>query len=283
MTLTDVEFSGNSAHADGGGLWNSGKVDGAGAKFNGNSAGIDGGGIFSSGMVTMTNSTFSGNSAGTDGGGAIDNLQGIVDLTGVTLNGNSAVTGGALDNFFGTMALTNSTLKGNSAETDGGGLYNDHGATFLFSVTFSDNAAARHGGALYHIDHAIDQETTLKNTIVADSVSGANCFTDPKSLTGIISHGFNLSSDASCPFVDLTDWNNAAAHLGPLANNGGPTLTQIAFPPSKAVDGGSDCRAADQRGVARPQGQACDIGAVEYQAGELSPWLYLPSIYGETS
>jgi hypothetical protein len=34
----------------------------------------------------------------------------------------------------------------------------------------------------------------------------------------------------------------------------------------------------DQRGVLRPQGIACDIGAVEYRAGETTPWLYLPLV-----
>jgi hypothetical protein len=99
-------------------------------------------------------------------------------------------------------------------------------------------------------------------------------------VTAILSNGFNLSSDASCPFNQSSDWNSVLANLGPLAlnGNGGPTLTHIAFPPSKAVDGGSGCPPADQRGVARPQGLACDIGAVEYVPGELSPWLYLPLI-----
>jgi hypothetical protein len=201
-----------------------------------------------------------------------------VTLTDATLSGNSAgIDGGGLDNFFGAVTLTNATLSGNSAQ-DGGALYNDHGATALNNVTLSGNIATGHGGALYHIASAIDQGISLKNTIVANSPSGGNCYAEPGTVTAIVSNGFNLSSDASCSFNQSGDWNNVAANLGPLVlnGNGGSMLTQIAFPPSKAVDGGSDCAAVDQRGVARPQGSACDIGAVEYVPGELSPWLYLP-------
>ena len=51
--------------------------------------------------------------------------------------------------------------------------------------------------------------------------------------------------------------------LGPLQNNGGPTETHALLPDSPAIDAGADtaCPAADQRGVARPLGSACDIGA----------------------
>jgi hypothetical protein len=50
-----------------------------------------------------------------------------------------------------------------------------------------------------------------------------------------------------------------------LANNGGPTDTQALLAGSPALDAGnnSTCLATDQRGVTRPQGPACDIGAFE--------------------
>jgi hypothetical protein len=64
--------------------------------------------------------------------------------------------------------------------------------------------------------------------------------------------------------------------LGPLANNGGPTLTHMPQAGSPAIDQGSGCPAIDQRGAARPVGPACDIGAVEY--GASLPWVYLPLI-----
>jgi hypothetical protein len=58
--------------------------------------------------------------------------------------------------------------------------------------------------------------------------------------------------------------------LGPLQNNGGPTKTHALLPGSPAIDAGNDAVCAadpvnglDQRGVARPQGASCDIGAYE--------------------
>jgi hypothetical protein len=54
--------------------------------------------------------------------------------------------------------------------------------------------------------------------------------------------------------------------LGPLQDNGGATLTHALVPGSPALDAApvdANCPATDQRGVTRPQGAACDIGAVE--------------------
>jgi len=72
--------------------------------------------------------------------------------------------------------------------------------------------------------------------------------------------------------------------LGPLANNGGSTLTHALLPGSPAIDAGDPavCAAApvnnlDHRGVARPQGSACDIGAVE------ADLIYTPPTFGRPS
>ncbi|MGH8570524.1 MAG: choice-of-anchor Q domain-containing protein, partial [Gammaproteobacteria bacterium] len=54
--------------------------------------------------------------------------------------------------------------------------------------------------------------------------------------------------------------------LAPLADNGGPTQTHALVFGSPATDASpidKHCAATDQRGVFRPQGPACDIGAFE--------------------
>ena len=81
------------------------------------------------------------------------------------------------------------------------------------------------------------------------------------------SSGSNISTDDSCtPFLSqVSDRNNTNAYLGALRNNGGPTLTHMIFPPSLAIDRGQCGTPSDQRGVPRPIGISCDIGAVEYQ------------------
>ena len=49
-----------------------------------------------------------------------------------------------------------------------------------------------------------------------------------------------------------------------LADNGGPTLTIALLVDSPAINKANSCPATDQRGVYRPQGNGCDIGAFEY-------------------
>jgi hypothetical protein len=54
------------------------------------------------------------------------------------------------------------------------------------------------------------------------------------------------------------------AQLGPLQDNGGPTMTRLPLAGSPVIEaGGATCSPTDQRSVARPQGEFCDIGAVE--------------------
>jgi hypothetical protein len=60
--------------------------------------------------------------------------------------------------------------------------------------------------------------------------------------------------------------------LGPLADNGGPTLTHALLPGSIAIDRipEAECRATeDQRGEPRPEtgGTLCDVGAFELTQG----------------
>ncbi len=101
----------------------------------------------------------------------------------------------------------------------------------------------------------------LSNAIVANSPDGDNCF------GSITDGGGNLSyPDTTCPGI------NADPVLGPLQDNGGPTWTMALGPGSAAIDAADDAICAadpvnnlDQRGVTRPQGAHCDIGAYERQ------------------
>jgi hypothetical protein len=81
----------------------------------------------------------------------------------------------------------------------------------------------------------------------------------------ITSGGHNLSSDSTCGFTAGGDLQNTNPLLGPLATNGGPTPTYALLPGSPAFDTGPNtgCPATDQRGITRPQGIRCDIGAFE--------------------
>ncbi len=224
--------------------------------------GGSGGGIRSDGTLTVTNSTISGNTASGAGGGIRGN--GALIVTNSTISGNSSSSGGGgIENNFGTLTVTSSTISNNSAGAGGGGIENKNTAT-VTSSTLSGNADDQSGGGGFG-GGAIrnTSSASLKDTVVDNSrPSGTNC---SGSLT---SSGHNLSSDASCAtsFTASGDLNSTNPKLGLLANNGGPTQTQALLTGSPAIDAGSaDCPppATDQRGVARPQGAACDIGAFE--------------------
>jgi len=68
--------------------------------------------------------------------------------------------------------------------------------------------------------------------------------------------------------------------LGPLQVNppGQAILTEALISPSLAIDHAvlAACPATDERGVHRPIGSACDIGAFEYF--HVTSWAYLPLV-----
>ena len=100
-------------------------------------------------------------------------------------------------------------------------------------------------------------QSRLINTIVADATALGNCG------GSIGSGGHNLDSDGTCGFGAASDRVGVAPLLGALANNGGPTDTRALLEGSPAIDAGGGCSATDQRGVPRPAGGGCDIGAFE--------------------
>ena len=210
------------------------------SSFSNNQDLCNGGGIaIESGEVILANSTMSGNYSGM--GGAICNASGTVSVINSTLSNNSASSpqvngsGGAIYNY-GTVTVTNSTLSGNSADITGGGAMANFGTLTVF------------------------------NTIVANSPSGGDC------SGSIIDGGYNISSDDTCGFDPANDSiPNTDPLLGPLQDNGSPSLTHALLWGSPAIDAGDDskCPPTDQRGVARPKDgdgdgiSECDIGSYE--------------------
>jgi hypothetical protein len=76
----------------------------------------------------------------------------------------------------------------------------------------------------------------------------------------------NVFTDDTCS-PGTNDVIVTAPLLDSLADNGGPTLTHALLAGSPAIDAGDDavCPETDQRGVSRPQGAACDVGAYELE------------------
>jgi hypothetical protein len=244
----------------------------------------DGGGLLNDGTLTLKNSTVRGNTA-PNGGGLANFSDGTLTLTQSTVRGNSATNiGGGLANW-GTLTLTQSTVRGNSA-TNGGGLYNDYDFDDTLTLTQStvSGNSATNGGGLYNTGYAT---LTLTNSLVASQSAGGDCRN--VDTEAILSHGYNLDSDGSCQLTAPTDRPGVDPLLGPLQDNGGPTLTHALLPGSPAIDaipwGAIGCGTtlySDQRWQARPEsaGGACDIGAYEVAgAGQaLEGWVAGPPV-----
>jgi hypothetical protein len=240
LTITGSTFSGNASSSGGGIFNNAGILTITSSTFSGNSATSDGGGIFNlGGTVTITSSTFFGNLAINSGGAISNNSDGTLTVINSTLSGNASSSGGAIRNTGGdTLTVTNSTLFGNSASGAGGGINNSGTAK-------------------------------VKNSIIANS-PGGNC----AGTAAITPLGVNFSTDNTCAGFTVAPSTGAGGlNLNPLLqDNGGPTLTRALLADSVAIDAVTDCTnvagnpvTTDQRGVSRPQGSACDVGAFEVQ------------------
>ncbi len=272
LTLSNLTVAHSTAFR-GGGIHNSGTLTVSNSTLSDNRAGGAGGGIYNlAGTVTVSNSTLSGNSANSSesGGGIFNYNGGTLEVSNSTLSGNSAPIAGGIYNA-GTATVSNSTLSGNSASLFGGGIDN----LWMLEVsnsTLSGNSAPNGGGGIQNGGGAT---ATLKNTIVAKSLSGGSC-------SGIITNGgYNLDSDNTCFFgTNNNSLSGVDPMLGPLADNGGPTKTHALLAGSPAIDKGNSFSATtDQRGLVRPSNfvgivnaaDGSDIGAFELQAPPTPP------------
>ena len=262
LTVSDCTFSNNSAPW-GGGIENDGDIMITASQVVRNAAGEFGGGLFNFGEARVFFTTFDANTAQLSGGGIYNQEGGTVFVNSCLLLENSAQYGGGMINYGGTARVVNSTFELNEASEFGGGINNAEGGTLTVSAcTIANSIASSFGAGIDNSGHI-----TVKNTIVADSVSGNNC--DNTLFQGhFISEGNNLSTDRTCPgFAYVT---SEELDLGPLLDNGGSSLTRALPPDSIALDAASDCTTVegpyvivDQRFVVRPQGDACDVGAFE--------------------
>ncbi len=265
LSVTQTTFSGNSAPAatgiSGGAINAVAALTVSLSTFAGNTA-QEGGGILSQGPASVTDSTFAGNTATLFGGGAIVITTGTTTLARDTFSGNAGPGGGAIDNDT-DVNVSNSTFTGNTAGSNGGGAIGNFGTATITQSTFSGNSSA-FGANLHNL--ITTGSMTVSQSIVANGGGGgSNCSGSP----AIVDGGYNIDTGTSCGFSAANhSMNNTNPDLGPLASNGGPTQTMALPPNSPAVNAipatVPGCPGStDQRGVSRPQGPACDIGAYE--------------------
>lgn len=251
VTLASSTVSGNGewAVSHGGGIHAGGPLAVVDSTISGNTGKL-GAGIQSGATTSLVRSVVAGNDAYYSGGGIHVLAGGMVEVTGGTIGANAAryVGGGVYAE--GGLAVVNGTIAGNGGGA-GGGIFLAATATLdLDHATLSLNHANGPGGG---IGSAAGATATIIHSIVSDNTQGAGSDID---LDGGWSGTGNLVS-------------SPGAALGPLQDNGGPTPTILPGPGSAAIDAiaPQDCvRPTDQRGIARPQGAGCDIGAVEVVA-----------------
>ena len=226
-----------------------------------------GGGMFtySGANPTLTDVTFVGNSATTMGGGLHNTISNPI-LENVTFSTNSAASCGGMINYSGGPVLTNVTFSNNEATAIGGGMCSLDGSNpILTNVTFSGNAAATYGGGMANVSTAAFSNTPqIRNTIFWGNTAGngdAQIYnSDSNSIPNV------SDSVIEGGYAGGTNIITADPMLGTIGNYGGFTQTIPILAGSSAIDSGNDtvCSATDQRGVTRPQGAHCDIGAFEY-------------------
>ena len=243
--LSSVTFGSNSARS-GGGMSNEGSSPTlTNVVFNANqSSNISdgGGGMYNNNgsAPTLRNVTFSSNHASNGGGGVYNNGSSHPSLLNVTFSGNSAdVKGGAIANQSSYPTLNNTTLSGNTAPS-GDGMYNNSSTPYIYnSIIYGNGTVA--------ILNELSSMVTITDSIVEGADLSSDCLSDLQS---------------SC-----TNVRDADPNLGALAKNGGFTRTMALGADSPAIDTGGVINACipgkDQRGVGRPQGGKCDMGAYE--------------------
>ena len=204
--------------------------------------------------------TFEDNYAAS-GAGIFNGGLGTLTLENSTFLDNKAVLGGGIYNF-ANLTGRNCTISNNWAEHDGGGIYDvSYRGISVINSTISGNSAKIAGGIRSYYG-----SLTIGNTILNAGSEGANI------VGGITSLGYNLcSGSGGGHFTGPGDKINTDPMLGPLADNGGPTLTQALLPGSPAINAGNPSFIPppehDQRGPGhrRVVNGRIDIGAFQVQ------------------
>ncbi len=251
-------------------------------------------GINADGDLSVARSTVSGN-AGVG-------INATLSLTNSTVSGNTgggirAYEGTCYDSMFGLarVEVVNSTISGNDGPISGGGIYQETGTTIIVNSVITGNKA-QVGGGLFKTFfneewqyNRYSEPTMIRNSIIA----GNEALIDPDIKCGLASEQdiilpaelhYSLIGDLGDAYtIESVPGSNLFGLdplLGPLQDNGGPTLTHALLTGSPAIDRGdpeSQPSGWDQRGEGfdRVVNERIDIGAFEVQGsvtGAVGVW-----------
>lgn len=245
-----------------------------------------GGGLFNAGSMVIVNSAIVNNVArrlptgALATGGGIENSGSLFILGSTIANNLSEDLGGGMISY-GALTIVNSTIANNVALGGHGGGINVSGG-FGVSLTMTnctvtgnvDASGGLTGDNAGGISFIGDGAFVLNNTVVADNFANGGGPPDVRGTASGSGNFIGVGTDALSGIVHGTNSNQvgtAAApldpKLGPLANNGGTTLTRAPRVGSPLINAGVNAfvsGALDQRGFKRIRIGVVDIGAVEF-------------------
>lgn len=287
----------NAIGNSGGAIYNSGDLIIVDSELNDNEAGNGGAMILAGGSTTVIRSSLLSENEVTLNGGAIAILDSaMVSIYDTTISGNRVVNPDAIATYGGgislyvnnaVLSITNTTISGNQIVApfpNGGGITVKSGSEDstlnIVNSIVAGNQASSSGSEIKMLTGSTNELN------ITSSLIGHSDLITTQALVGDFSaiNTIFATSDSDTP----TSLDNI---LLPLADNGGPTKTHALAPNSPAIDAATDgtveqvfvftlyvpgCRGEeilpatplppfrlDQRGVERPIGGACDIGAYE--------------------
>lgn len=291
LILNAATISGNRSYGSGGGVYSYGAT---GVQINdstieNNTADYIGGGVSSreDGLVKIDRTTIDGNTAGSGGGMSVFYTEGLVTVSDSTISNNilpvdnpTGGKGAGIVTYRGSLAVQNSTISSNTSSNSSSGLYLNASKSRVFNTTIANNQPATTivtaGNPTYV------NTLTLVNSVVVSPEASDTCYIlggNPAISVRQLENS-NWFTDTTCDGIDDGD-----PLLGPLANNGGPTLTHGPTFNSPLIGAASSaaCPDLDQRGADRESAGLfmpikaqngkfaivsidgeCDIGAVEF-------------------
>ena len=294
------------SRAGGTGFYNTGAATIVDSVFRNNSAsGASswGGAIANYGSLLIGRSAITANGAYGEGGGIYNN--GILEIWESLIENNfSNNAAGAIQNN-GNMVLINTTIYRNRTHM-GLGAVGNRGSLVIISSTISGNTNDYYysgaGAGVFNLEPA--SGVVVRNSLIVGNLKILDCPTPDSACFGdcagtITSLGNNIVGAAGNDCQGFVAGNHGDRvglaleqilestlkqdYLGTgvsyseavLGDNGGPTPTLALLPDSPGIDsvprsecldGAGNPLTIDQRGVPRPQGAACDIGAFEFSA-----------------
>lgn len=236
----------------------------------------------------LTESVISGNA---EAGLEIRSSAGA-SVTGCTIAGNGGV-GIDLPSYYSSVSLEASAVT----ENGNGGIRSVSGSGLsIVNSTLSGNMGAP--AVKFGLDGRVRSSTIVNNPAggivgrfdqyishISGSIIAGNGASSEADLAGRFSVDYSLiQNPGTAEIIETTANSNLIGQdplLGPLQDNGGPTLTHALLAGSPAIDGGDPAFVpppeTDQRGAGFPrvEGWQIDMGAYELQASQPDAVRYL--------